>query len=331
MNSTMFPLATPGGATQSGGSIWNPAHKPVHRYKIPDHLRWPNPGRELDDTEVKPVDLTAEQVQFYHDHGFIHGPHRLFSEKEMHDYLMRLYGIEAMLTSEKGGEWTDRYHVPNQTERDPFYELMHELVTHPRVLHFVKQVLESDDLLVRNVDLVVKEPTNRSAFFWHPDTYQDIGYFREDITTAWLAMTPAHNANGGLWLLDKSHMRPNHPDGVDEDCNHTVDTSGVEPTEGVYEPGQMSCHHGRFLHASGSNMSDMRRIGLAIRYFTPRVRKDVATTGSGFLACGNNRAVDPFALRDTFRCRWWPYRLPGPANTGEKTTDKGGDNKAYNL
>ncbi len=288
----------------------------MQRYTIPAHLRWPFPDRPLNDDPVEPIDLTPEQVQFYHDHGFIHGPHRLFSEKEMHSYIERLYDLEANIKAHNGGEWANRYHVPGESVPDSFYELVCELVLHPRVMHFVKQVLGSEDILVRNVDLVVKEPINRSSFHWHPDTYQDLGYFKEDITTAWIGMTPSHNANGGLWFVDKSHMRSNHPDGVNEDCNATADEMG-NPIEGVYEPGQMSCHHGRLLHASGSNMSDMRRIGMAIRYFTPRVRKDVAATGCGFLASGKNSTIDPFSLRDTFRCRWWPYRLPGPKNTGE--------------
>lgn len=311
------PLATSAGAAKPGGSIWNPGHQPVQRYAIPSPIRWPYPGRPLDDTPVAPIQLTPDQIQFYHDHGFIHGPHRLFSEKEMHDYIVRLYSIEEQLKAIHGGSWENRYHVPEEEGADPFYELMHEIVTHPRVLHFVKQVLGCDTLLVRNLDLVVKEPTNRSAFFWHPDTYHTLGYFKEEITTAWIAMTPSHNANGGLWFIDKSHMRPNHPDGVNEDCNKTAEEMG-NPIEGVYEPGHMSCHHGRLLHASGSNMSDQRRIGIAIRYFTPRVRQDVACTGSGYLACGDAAEAKHFSLQSSFRMRWWPYRVPGPRNAGEK-------------
>ena len=43
-------------------------------------------------------------------------------------------------------------------------------------------------------------------------------------------------------------------------------------------PGEMSLHHGRCFHASGPNMSDDRRIGLAIRYVTPEVRHEAPVT-----------------------------------------------------
>lgn len=302
--------------TKGRAGLWNPGDRSVPRYQIPARDRWPSEDRELDPTPAVPIDLSDEQIAAYHEHGFIHGPHRLFSEVEMHDHVTRLFELEGEAIRQNG-MWEDRFHVPEVAEPGPFYRLMHKIATHPRVLHFIRQVLGSDTLLIRNVDLVVKEPTNRSSFHWHPDTFHDLGHFQEDITTAWIAMTPSHNANGGLWFIDRSHARPQHPDGLGEDYNRSAEEAG-DPIEGVYEPGHMSCHHGRLLHASGSNMSDMRRIGVAIRFFTPRVRQDVAKTGRGHLACGSPSDVGRFSLSPSFRCRWWPYRIPGPRNAGEK-------------
>ncbi len=299
------------------GQLWNPGLCPVPRYRIPPEERWPRScTKGLENSLVGQVDLTLEQIAFYHEHGFIHGPFRLFSEAEMHAVLLRLYAIEAQKKAQRGGEWGSRYHQPGDCVSDPFYCLMHELVTHPRVLHFVGQVLGSEELLVRNADLVVKEPIDRSSFGWHPDTYQDNGYFKEDITTAWIALTPAKNANGGLWLSDRSHMREESPAGVDEDFNQTALDLDVS-VEAVYSPGEVSCHHGRTLHASGSNMSDMRRIGLAVRYFSPRVKKEVAGCGAAFLACGDARKLGGYSTRESFPTRWWPYRSPGPKSVGE--------------
>ena len=39
--------------------------------------------------------------------------------------------------------------------------------------------------------------------------------------------------------------------------------------EAELQPGEMSLHHGRLLHASNPNKTPDRRIGLAIRYITP--------------------------------------------------------------
>ena len=57
----------------------------------------------------------------------------------------------------------------------------------------------------------------------------------------------------------------------------------------VLRPGQMSLHHGRMFHASGPNVSDDRRIGVAIRYITPDVQQHVAPHDYAMLARGCDR------------------------------------------
>ena len=41
----------------------------------------------------------------------------------------------------------------------------------------------------------------------------------------------------------------------------------------VLAPGQMALHHGRIFHSSLANRSADRRIGLAIRYISPRMQQ----------------------------------------------------------
>ena len=101
---TTKPKITSGKAQRnsSGAQLWHPDLCPVPRYQIPPEERWPRPcASELDHSLVGPVDLTPEQVAFYHEHGFIHGPFRLFSEAEMHAILLRLYAIEAQKKAQR--------------------------------------------------------------------------------------------------------------------------------------------------------------------------------------------------------------------------------------
>ena len=57
-------------------------------------------------------------------------------------------------------------------------------------------------------------------------------------------------------------------------------------------PGQMSLHHGLMIHGSGPNLSNDRRIGIAIRYINPDVvqktpGKSYAMHARGFDKKGN--------------------------------------------
>ena len=54
-------------------------------------------------------------------------------------------------------------------------------------------------------------------------------------------------------------------------------------------PGQASFHHGRMLHASAPNQSDVRRIGFAINYIAPHVRQLVAHRDFAVLVRGEDR------------------------------------------
>jgi non-heme Fe2+,alpha-ketoglutarate-dependent halogenase len=51
-----------------------------------------------------------------------------------------------------------------------------------------------------------------------------------------------------------------------------VDEDEAKIVHAELEPGQMSLHHGRLLHASGPNQSFDRRVGIAIRYVSPETR-----------------------------------------------------------
>jgi hypothetical protein len=55
-------------------------------------------------------------------------------------------------------------------------------------------------------------------------------------------------------------------------------TVGHDPADEVVvalRPGELSLHHGLMFHGSGPNGSDVRRIGVAIRYVTPSVRQEL--------------------------------------------------------
>ena len=54
----------------------------------------------------------------------------------------------------------------------------------------------------------------------------------------------------------------------------------------ILDPGQMSLHHGLMIHGSGPNISDDRRIGVAIRYVSPKAKQLVAEKDYAMLVRG---------------------------------------------
>ena len=52
-----------------------------------------------------------------------------------------------------------------------------------------------------------------------------------------------------------------------------VDVNEAEAVDVVLASGQIALHHGRIFHASAANRTDDRRIGLAIRYISPRMQQ----------------------------------------------------------
>ncbi len=55
------------------------------------------------------------------------------------------------------------------------------------------------------------------------------------------------------------------------------------------KPGEMSLHHGLTIHGSGQNISNDRRIGIAIRYLNPKIKQIHADKDYAILARGEDK------------------------------------------
>jgi ectoine hydroxylase-related dioxygenase (phytanoyl-CoA dioxygenase family) len=170
-----------------------------------------------------------------------------------------------------------------------------ELVRHPAIVGPVTDIL-GRDLLCRSSSLFVKDPGDPAFVAWH----QDAAYWEldpPDVATAWIAITESTTANGALQVLPGSHRAPllRH---------HTVDEPGnmLSQQQAIADPidpgssrtltldaGEMSIHHVALAHGSRPNASSGRRIGFAIRYVAPHVRKTGSRRDSAILVSGTDR------------------------------------------
>jgi ectoine hydroxylase-related dioxygenase (phytanoyl-CoA dioxygenase family) len=129
--------------------------------------------------------------------------------------------------------------------------------------------------------VLVKEPGARERTAWH----QDLGYFHVEgsqLCTTWTALDPVRRESGAVQYVRGSHrwdrtFRPNlfvspmEIPGTAGDTVPDVDAlaaaGAVEIVSFDTEPGDVTVHHARTLHAAGANhTTDQRRRAISVRY-----------------------------------------------------------------
>jgi non-heme Fe2+,alpha-ketoglutarate-dependent halogenase len=172
-----------------------------------------------------------------------------------------------------------------------------ELVHHPRIVDAAEDVL-GPNLLCWTTNFFIKEANSPGFVSWHQDAFY-WGLSKDDVMTAWVALSPANLQSGCMKFVPGSqtqdhlqHVDTFHKDNllsrgqeiaVKVDSERTVDC--------ILDPGEMSLHHVKLVHGSEPNRSSDRRIGLAIRYIPTDVRqlkvRDSATLVRGVDRHGN--------------------------------------------
>lgn len=169
-----------------------------------------------------------------------------------------------------------------------------EIVRTPRILDAVEAII-GPNIMVWGTTFFIKEPHTDSYVSWH----QDLKYWgldKDALVSAWLALSPVTEENGCMRFVPGSHKGQmlEHKDTFDEanflTRGQEADVEIVEEdTVPVpLEPGQLSLHHGRLLHASAPNRSSERRVGLVINYLAPHVRQVVAKKDFAVLVRGED-------------------------------------------
>lgn len=168
-----------------------------------------------------------------------------------------------------------------------------ELASREEVLDAVEGVL-GPDIFVWGVSLFVKDAGEGAYVSWHQDaTYW--GLNKLAVTTAWIALSPATLESGCMKMLPGSHEWDPLPH-TDTLAEKNLLTRGqeieVDDRDAValeMQPGEMSLHHVMTAHASAPNLSDDRRIAVAIRYVAPDVAQVNGERDGAWLVRGEDR------------------------------------------
>lgn len=160
-----------------------------------------------------------------------------------------------------------------------FFRWAYDLALQPAVLDVLEDLL-GPDLFVHSTRVFYKHAHDPSYVSWHQDgIYSSLN--SKPAPSAWIALSDSTVENGCLRVVPGSHRNGKMPHvetyAADNLLNHgeeiqvEVDDSSVRDM--VLKPGEMSLHHVNLIHGSNPNESDMARIGFAVSYITPAVRR----------------------------------------------------------
>jgi hypothetical protein len=215
--------------------------------------------------------LSEKEVAAYQDRGY-HFPIDALSATEVADFRRKLEDYEVLSGGPIKGEIRHRSHV--------LFTWIDEMVRHPKILDAVEDLL-GPDILCWNTSFFIKEARDPGFVSWHQDaTYW--GLSSSDVSTVWIAMSPANKISGCMKFVAGTHRQQvQHADTFDRDNLLTrgqeiaVEVDEAQAVHVELKPGQASLHHVLLFHGSEPNRSDDRRIGLAIRYIPTRLRQAV--------------------------------------------------------
>jgi non-haem Fe2+, alpha-ketoglutarate-dependent halogenase len=166
-----------------------------------------------------------------------------------------------------------------------------EIVHHPKIVDAAEDVL-GPDLLCWTTNFFIKEANSPGFVSWHQDAFY-WGLSKDDVMTAWVALSPANLESGCMKFIPGSqtqdhlqHVDTFHKDNLlSRGQEIAVEVDAAQSVDCILEPGEMSLHHVKLVHGSEPNRSSDRRIGLAIRYIPTSLKqlkvRDAATLVRG--------------------------------------------------
>ena len=230
--------------------------------------------------------LTSRQLDAYHRDGFL-SPVDVLTERDAAQALRELEAAEARVRGDAA--------LALAVKQRSNYVLPHvdRLTRAPAILDAVASIL-GEDLLVWGCSLFAKPARSDAFVSWHQDLHY-WGLDADEEVTAWLALSPASVESGCMRFIPGSHCSvAAHRDTFAESNllsrgqELAVEVDEAHAVDAPLRPGQASLHHGRTFHASHPNRSAQRRVGLAIRYITPRMAQQSGDKALATLVRGSD-------------------------------------------
>ncbi|HZR41951.1 MAG TPA: phytanoyl-CoA dioxygenase family protein [Ktedonobacteraceae bacterium] len=213
--------------------------------------------------------LTAQDVAFYRQNGYLLYHQQLFSEEK----FSRLKAIFEEHLAQKGKKLSDELDTPHF--RDP---RLLEFLLSDEVLDLVEPII-GPNIALWSSHFICKDPYTGRATPWHEDSAYWNGRISayDNIVTVWLALDRSTKENGCMRVIPGSHNNGfSDYEPVDRTANtfdsqikHVDDSRAVDFE---LEPGESSLHDARIMHGATANTSPLRRCGYTMRYLSTAAR-----------------------------------------------------------
>jgi len=208
--------------------------------------------------------LTADEVAFYKENGYLLYRKPVFSEGTMKE----LHAIFEEHLAEKGTKLSDELDRPHfRDERLLKYLLSDE------VLDIVEPLI-GPNIGLWSSHFICKDPFVGRATPWHEDSAYWKGRLSgyDKIVTVWLALDRSTKENGCMMVIPGTHKNGfSEYEEVDLAQNTFASAiKNVDESKAVYlelEPGECSLHDARIIHGATANTSPMRRCGHDALFF----------------------------------------------------------------
>ena len=229
--------------------------------------------------------LDAQAVQQFESAGY-YSPVKIIGADAAEDYRSRLETYEHKLGHPVQG--------PLRTKPHLLFKWVDDLMRNGKILDCVEDLI-GPNILCWNSWFWIKEANTSSYVSWHQDS-QYWGLDTDRLVTAWLALSPASETSGCMRVLPGSHrgepMRHEdlyHQDNLLTRGQEIVDIDESKAVSMPLKTGDMSFHNISIAHASGTNVSDDRRIGLSFHYMPAGTRQLNAEWDCASLVRGEDR------------------------------------------
>ena len=229
-----------------------------------------------------PKILTSSQIDTFWNDGCVF-PVRVMSEAAAIGIRDRLEAFEKESGGPLKGALRHKSHL--------LFTWLADLVRNERIVDAVED-LYGPNLFCWTTNFFIKEANSPGFVSWHQDAFY-WGLSKDDVMTAWVALSPANLESGCMKFIPGSqtqdhlqHVDTFHKDNLlSRGQEIAVEVDAAQSVDCILEPGEMSLHHVKLVHGSEPNRSNDRRIGLAIRYIPTSLKqlkvRDAATLVRG--------------------------------------------------
>jgi ectoine hydroxylase-related dioxygenase (phytanoyl-CoA dioxygenase family) len=229
----------------------------------------------------KKMIVTQEQIQQYHDQGYIilEG---VLSEAQLEGLRSEAQRYIDMMHEEMDKQGTDTLGISHRDKRyfvslkHQESELISDFLFSPLMEEIARSVL-GDDVYLFYEQYVIKAAEKGMHFGWH----QDSGYVGEGhkpYLTCWITLDDMTVENGTVYILpyDRAGTREYVDHKQEKETNDKIGYDGDDPGIPVIVPaGSIACFSSTTFHRSGTNTTpNMRRVYLAQYSAEPITKTD---------------------------------------------------------